>query len=81
MTLDSSSNQFIIKIQDNGQGIAKEDYDRIFVPNFTSKSSGMGLGLAIVKNVVEQSNGQVYFETELGVGTTFIISLPRLAEE
>ncbi len=81
VTLDSTSNQFIIKIQDNGQGIAKEDYDRIFVPNFTSKSSGMGLGLAIVKNVVEQSNGQVYFETELGVGTTFIISLPRLAEE
>lgn len=76
-----ATNQFLIRIQDNGQGISEEDYDRIFVPNFTSKSSGMGLGLAIVKNVVEQSNGQVHFETELGVGTTFIISLPRLAEE
>ena len=80
VALDEESNSFLIRIQDNGQGISEEDSERIFVPNFTSKSSGMGLGLAIVKNVVEQFNGQVYFETELGVGTTFIISLPRLAE-
>ncbi len=79
--LDELTNNYQIRIEDNGQGISPSDYHRIFVPNFTSKSSGMGLGLAIVKNIIEQSNGRVYFESELGVGTTFIIVLPRVAEE
>ncbi len=78
VALDTSTENYRIQIEDNGQGIAEADYDRIFVPNFTSKSSGMGLGLAIVKNVVEQSNGQVYFESVIDEGTTFTISLPRL---
>ncbi len=78
VSLDNSTENYSIQIQDNGQGIAEADYDRIFVPNFTSKSSGMGLGLAIVKNVVEQSGGQIYFESVIDEGTTFTISLPRL---
>jgi signal transduction histidine kinase len=81
VALDPTGEKYSIKIQDNGQGIAEADYDRIFVPNFTSKSSGMGLGLAIVKNVVEQSNGQIYFESVINEGTTFVISLPRLKSD
>lgn len=80
-TLNELTNSYQIRIEDNGQGISPSDYHRIFVPNFTSKSSGMGLGLAIVKNIIEQSNGRVYFESELGAGTTFILVLPRVAEE
>ena len=43
---------------DNGSGIPEELKDKIFVPNFTTKTSGMGLGLAMVKNIVEIGNGK-----------------------
>jgi two-component system nitrogen regulation sensor histidine kinase NtrY len=48
----------------------------VFVPNFTTKSSGTGLGLAMSKNIVESAGGAIYFETESGVGTTFFVELP-----
>ncbi|MEM7162991.1 MAG: HAMP domain-containing sensor histidine kinase [Bacteroidota bacterium] len=68
--------QFIISFQDNGQGIPEEEFEKIFVPNFTTKSTGMGLGLAMVKKIVENHNGKVWFNSELNKGTTFFISLP-----
>ncbi|MFT5902800.1 MAG: two-component system nitrogen regulation sensor histidine kinase NtrY [Bacteroidia bacterium] len=49
---------------------------KIFVPNFTTKSSGMGLGLAMVKNIIESANGEISFVSEIGKGTTFFVSLP-----
>jgi two-component system nitrogen regulation sensor histidine kinase NtrY len=52
--------------------------DRVFVPNFTTKGSGMGLGLAMSKNIVESASGRIAFETEEGVGTTFSVWLPPL---
>jgi signal transduction histidine kinase len=66
----------LIKIKDNGIGIAEENFDKIFVPNFTTKSSGTGLGLAMVKNIIESFGGKVYFESELNKGSTFFIELP-----
>jgi Signal transduction histidine kinase len=50
--------------------------ERIFVPNFTTKSSGTGLGLAMCKGIVEQAKGDIWFETKPGSGTTFFIRLP-----
>ncbi|MNT99602.1 Sporulation kinase E [compost metagenome] len=50
--------------------------DKIFQINFTTKSSGNGLGLVLVKKTIEASNGQIYFETVEGEGTTFHILLP-----
>jgi len=79
--LMTSGDKAVVKIKDNGKGIPEELKDRLFVPNFTTKSSGMGLGLAIVKNIVENCNGKIDFETELGKGTTFIIELPVFKEE
>jgi len=67
---------YIIKIDDNGSGIPKEQSDKIFFPNFTTKSGGMGLGLAIVKSIVIDSGGKIWFESEEGKGTAFIIKLP-----
>jgi signal transduction histidine kinase len=67
---------FLIKIKDNGIGIPSDKKSKIFVPNFTTKSTGMGLGLAMVKNIVEAANGQIWFETEENVGTTFFIKFP-----
>jgi len=65
-----------ISISDNGSGIAKEQLNKIFSPNFTTKTGGMGLGLAMVKSIVENANGNISFHSEEGVGTTFDIILP-----
>ncbi len=66
----------IISIKDNGEGIPPEVQSHIFVPNFTTKSSGTGLGLAMCKGIVEQAKGNIWFETEQGRGTTFYVELP-----
>lgn len=68
--------QIVISIKDNGEGIAPEMQERIFVPNFTTKSSGTGLGLAMCKSIVEQAKGDIWFETKQGEGTTFFVRLP-----
>jgi len=65
-----------IAVSDNGAGIPVDLRDKLFSPSFTTKSSGMGLGLAIVKNIVENFSGSIWFETELGKGTTFYIEIP-----
>ena len=67
-----------IEVEDNGIGIPDNMKDKVFYPNFTTKSSGTGLGLAISYNIVESFNGKIYFKTELNKGTTFIIDLPLM---
>lgn len=68
-------NNYIITITDNGSGIPDEYKEKIFTPNFTTKSTGMGLGLAMVKNIVENLNGTIGFTTS-SKGTSFKIELP-----
>jgi two-component system nitrogen regulation sensor histidine kinase NtrY len=65
-----------ICVADNGSGIEPQNVQRIFEPKFTTKTSGMGLGLGIIKNIIENYKGTITFETELGKGTTFTVSLP-----
>ncbi len=65
-----------VTIADNGIGIEPEQQEKIFVPNFTTKTSGMGLGLAMVKNIVENSRGKIRFDSTPNKGTTFYISFP-----
>ena len=76
ITIKKESNNVIITVADNGIGIAIEDFNRIFEPKFTTKSSGMGLGLSIIKNIIENYNGTITFESHKGKGTTFTVSLP-----
>jgi two-component system nitrogen regulation sensor histidine kinase NtrY len=71
-----TSKTVLVTIKDNGDGIPEGLREKIFEPNFTTKSSGTGLGLAFVKNSIENAGGKVWFETKAGVGTTFYISLP-----
>jgi signal transduction histidine kinase len=66
-----------ITVTDNGIGIEEINREKIFEPKFTTKNSGMGLGLGIIKNIIENYKGTITFETELGKGTTFIVSLPK----
>lgn len=66
----------MISVQDNGIGIPENMYERIFEPNFTSKSSGMGLGLSMVRKMVEDYKGEISVKSEVGKGSTFTITLP-----
>ena len=68
--------QVLIKIKDNGEGIPENIRSKIFTPNFTTKTSGTGLGLAMCKRIVEQMNGDIWFETSTEHGTAFFIRLP-----
>jgi nitrogen fixation/metabolism regulation signal transduction histidine kinase len=68
--------KLVIKISDNGCGIPDEIRGKLFTPSFTTKSSGSGLGLAMVKNIIINAKGDITFESEVGKGTTFIITLP-----
>ena len=65
-----------ISVKDNGEGIPKEMQSKIFIPNFTTKSSGTGLGLAMCKGIAEQAGGRIWFETKTGEGSTFYVELP-----
>ncbi|MFO8000016.1 MAG: ATP-binding protein, partial [Marinilabilia sp.] len=71
-----TGDEVLVKVRDNGKGIPDEIREKMFVPNFTTKTSGMGLGLAIVKGVIESAGGEIWFETDPGNGTTFYIQLP-----
>ncbi len=75
--LTESETDFLVEIKDNGKGISPEQYDKIFTPNFTTKSSGSGLGLAIVKNIIKNHGGSIRFESKLEVGTSFFLKLPK----
>ncbi len=74
--LRNEEGMLIIEVNDNGCGLSDEVREKMFLPNFTTKSSGMGLGLAIVKNIVNMSNGEISYESTLGEGTCFCIILP-----
>lgn len=68
-----------ISVEDNGSGIEKSIIETIFEPFFTTKprNVGTGLGLSISKSIIEENhNGKLYVESEVGVGTKFIIQLP-----
>lgn len=71
-----NKNTVRIGIADNGNGIPADLQNKIFYPNFTTKTSGTGLGLAMCKGIVEQMKGAIWFETKQGKGTVFFIQLP-----
>ncbi len=68
---------YLVTIRDNGKGIKDDEKEKIFVPYFTTKSTGTGLGLAMTKQIVESMNGEIWFETKLDVGTSFYVSFPK----
>ena len=78
ISLEKRRDKALIVIKDNGTGISDEMKDKVFRPNFTTKSSGTGLGLAISANIVETFNGRIYFETEEGKGTKFYVEIPLM---
>ncbi len=69
-------NKVVITISDNGKGIPEDVRTKLFMPNFTTKTSGMGLGLAIVQNILVLMGGEIKFSTKIGEGSTFTITIP-----
>ena len=66
---------------DNGTGIPPEVQDKVFEPNFSTKTSGTGLGLAIAQKSIDELGGGIGYKTTEGEGTTFWIRLPLVEEE
>jgi len=78
LKLTKKGDEAVILVSDNGKGIPDELKEKVFKPNFTSKSSGTGLGLAICANIIEGFNGKIYFETEVNKGTVFYVVIPLM---
>ena len=81
--LEEKKETILVKVQDYGKGIRKEDQDKVFLP-FTSIATkgtagekGTGLGMSIVKRIVDSHNGEIWLESEPGKGTTFFVELPK----
>ncbi|MGA9407934.1 MAG: ATP-binding protein, partial [Bacteroidota bacterium] len=79
ITFDESDKRILCSIQDNGIGIEKRFFDKIFVifQRINPEYEGSGAGLAIVKKIVELYQGQIWLESEIGKGTIFYFSLPK----
>lgn len=69
--------EWCVSIEDNGKGIPAADRERIFEPNFTTRSRGSGLGLAISKKIVETAGGRIRVDSEEGRGSRFKVLLPK----
>lgn len=81
LAVTKKEHMVVISVSDNGTGIPDELREKMFSPNFTTKSSGMGLGLAIVKNIAENFNGRIFYETVIDGGTTFFLEIPVFEEK
>ena len=79
LMLHDEGSRIIIEVKDNGKGIRKKDLKNVFKPGFTTKKRGWGLGLSLAKRIVEEYHkGRIYVKSsEVGVGTTFRIEMPK----
>ena len=79
LSLFDEGSKVAIEVSDNGKGIRKKDLKSVFTPGFTTKKRGWGLGLSLAKRIVEEYHkGRIYVKSsEVGVGTTFRIEMPK----
>ena len=67
-----------VVVDDNGPGVSEENQDKLFTPNFTTKSSGTGLGLAICRNIIEKCDGEISYQKSFALGgASFTVTLPK----
>ena len=83
ISLTFDKDNYSIEVKDTGYGIPLEDQEHIFEKLYRGKNivkhdtDGTGLGLYVAKSIIEVSGGHISFESELDVGTTFTVTLPR----
>ena len=73
------NDRVVMELSDNGPGIPFDIQSQVFIPFFTTKSTGTGIGMSIVRKIVIMSGGSIKFNSKPGKGTVFIIDLPALA--
>jgi len=66
----------VIEISDTGIGMTPEEQSKIFEPFHTTKERGLGLGMTNVKRIIEGHNGKIKVKSKIGMGTTFVITIP-----
>lgn len=74
--INETNKKLKIIISDTGNGIAKEDYKKIFDPFYTTREDGVGLGLSLAHLIIEDHNGELQIESVLGEGTDVIVTFP-----
>jgi signal transduction histidine kinase len=75
--LSNEDDHYLVEVRDNGVGITEEQSKKIFVPYFTTKSTGTGLGLAMSQQIIENMNGKISFQSKIDRGTSFYVSFPK----
>lgn len=78
ISLSDEGQNYKLLISDTGCGISEENLSRLFEPYFTAKKNGLGLGLAATMTILESHKATVEVKSEMGTGTTFIITLPKV---
>jgi signal transduction histidine kinase len=73
---EASGMNVSVAVRDSGVGIPEKAREKIFLPFYTTKVRGVGLGLVLCKEVVTRHNGEIFFESEAGKGTAFIVRIP-----
>jgi signal transduction histidine kinase len=76
LATEARNSSVSIKVEDQGEGIQLAHRNRIFDPFFSTKEGGIGLGLALASEIIRLHHGQISFTSEVGKGSSFIISLP-----
>lgn len=80
VTADHGEDEVVVRVRDNGRGIAKDDMHKVFAPFRRAGRQdvpGEGMGLAYVQTLVRQHGGRIWCESELGEGTTFHLAIPN----
>jgi len=72
--------QVVLSVEDNGEGIKKENLEKIFIPFFTTSPSGTGLGLSISQKLIEANRGRIEIQSEEGYFTKVLVTLPFFEE-
>ncbi|HDQ2330113.1 TPA: sensor histidine kinase, partial [Clostridioides difficile] len=82
ITMSEDSKMVLLRVEDNGVGIAKENlqhiFERLYKCDKGRSKKGSGLGLSIVSQMVERMGGKISVESEIGKYTVFIVSLPLI---
>ncbi|GAB4366490.1 MAG: hypothetical protein Kow0042_06430 [Calditrichia bacterium] len=76
-----AGNYLRISVEDEGIGIAREHWDKVFDPYFTTKQQGNGLGLTTAYSIIKRHEGHIHVESKLGEGTTFYLYLPATGQK
>lgn len=79
LSLTNEGEQLQIIIRDNGKGMNKVSLKKLFDPFYTTKAAGTGLGLSVSEKIIKNHGGSIRVDSQLGLGTEFIISLPMAA--